>query len=206
MPDVVDLQNRRVLEALWAMTAVEDTFLHVEWSTIDGRRRVDGVAAAERRPWLALVTALAEDRDVLLGVAPRKQPAFGTADMARVLWVRTESKKQVDALKAFRPSPTLVLQEGGTTRMVALWALRQTLGYEWLLRANKRIAHRLGAAKKWSAPEFAFPAPGSCLRAGRSRPVLVHVEFFDSAGYFRPRDVVAGLKDAPDANAWRAAA
>lgn len=195
-----------VLDAVWAMTAVEDHFLRVDWLTRDGYRRQWDVPAAELRAWRGMVEVLSEDRDVTIAAAPRRRPGFGSSDLARCLWARVDSKRQQDALRAFRPSPTLVMQEGETTRLVALWALDRPLGYEWLIRANKRIAHRLGAAKKWSAPEFSFPAPGSCLRTDRVRPVLVHVEFFDSGGLFRPRDVVAGLKDAPDADAWRAAA
>jgi hypothetical protein len=156
--------------------------------------------------WSRMVRALSEDRDVVLSAGSRRRRGMGTCDRAAVLWCRVESRKQADALRRFRPSPTLVVREGESCRMTALWSLRRPLAYEWLLRANKRIAHRLGAAKKWAEPEFTFPAPGSCLRAGRSRPVPVRVEFWQPCAIFTAREVVGHLRDAPNPDAWREAA
>lgn len=156
--------------------------------------------------WVAMVTRMCEDRDVLLAAGSRRQRGHGTCRGARVLWARVEGKKEAAALERFRPRPTLVVREGSTSRMVALWSLRRPLSYDWLVRANRRIAHKLFGPKKWAEAEFMLPCPGSCLRTGRARPVPVHVESFDPAAIYVPREVVGGLKDAPDPNAWREAA
>jgi hypothetical protein len=160
-------------------------------------------AVGDRAGWLRMVQRMSEDRDVLLSAGSRRRRGFGTCASASVLWARCEGKPAMAALLRFRPSPTLVLQEGATTRRTALWALRRPLGYEYLLRANKRIAHALWVPKKHAAPEFVFAAPGSCLRVGRSRPVPVRVEWFDPAALFAAREVVGQLREAPNPNAWR---
>jgi hypothetical protein len=163
-------------------------------------------ACSERRNWIGTVMSQSEDRDVLLSVGLRPRRGFGSCDSARCLWLRTESKKEAQMLARFRPKPTIIVREGSTSRMIALWQMRNPLTYEWLVRANKRIAHKTFSAKKWAAPEFAFPAPGSCLRAGRARPVPVRVEEFNPDAVYTPREVVGRLKEAPDPAAWREAA
>lgn len=199
--------DRRVLEALWLMICAPGYVNRVSWSPAlgdDPGLHYD-FEFDQRDEWVRAVVSAGQDRDVRLAAALRSRRGMGTCSLSRVLWARVEGKKEAAALARFRPCPTLVLREGSTSRMVALWELRQALRYEWVLRGNKRISHALFAPKKWSDLEFTFPAPGSCLRAGRARPVPVHVEFFDPAAMFRPRDIVGGLKEAPDPNAWREA-
>lgn len=156
-----------------------------------GRRLVRRVRAVDERL----------SGQVLLSI-PRKKLGGG-APYATVLWARVEGDKQRKALDRFRPVPPVVVQEGASTRAVAFWPLDRALGWEWIVRANKRIAHRLGTPKKWADPdEFLFPAPGSCLRAGRSRPLPVVMTRLEPV-HFTARQVVGRLKDAPDPNAWR---
>lgn len=161
--------------------------------------------ARDYEGWVRMVQRMSEDRDVVLAAASRRRRGHGSCARAGVLWARVESKREAANLERFRPRPTLLLREGSSCRMVALWSLRRPLGYEWVLRANKRIAHRLFAAKKWADLEFVFPCPGSCLRAGRARPVPVRVVRFEPV-IFEARQVVGGLRDAPDPGAWREAA
>lgn len=157
--------------------------------------------------WLRIVTRMCEDREVLLAAAARPRRGFGSCGSTAVLWARVEGKKDAQALARFRPRPTLLLREGSTSRYVAVWSLRRPLSYDWMVRGNKRIAHKLFAPKKWAGDaEFMFPCPGSCLRVGRARAVPVRLERFDPAALYVARDVVGKLKDAPDPNAWRAPA
>lgn len=134
---------------------------------------------------------------------PRRERGWGTASPSSVLWAATETPDQVKALQRFRPAPTLVLREGSSSRRMALWALERPLAWEWCVRANKRIAHRLRAPKKFADPDlFAVPAPGTCLHLGRARPAPVSVELLEPVAY-TARAVVGRLKDAPDPQAWR---
>ena len=133
----------------------------------------------------------------------KSQRGWGTNSVP-ALHVRVEGKKQADALRRFRPVPTFVIREGSTSRYVAFWMLRAPLT-RWAdsTRANKRIAHALGATKKHAfSGDFWFPVPGSVLRAGRSRPVPVVVARAGIEAY-TVREVVGRLRDAPDPNSWR---
>lgn len=139
---------------------------------------------------------------ISLSAAPRSKPDSMTVAPASVVWARLESGKGADALQRFSPAPTLVLREGKTVKRTAFWALRRPLAYDWALRANKRVAHALGAAKKHADPSFMFTPPG-CEADGK----IVWVEFADEAGtLFMPNQVVAHLRDAPAPRDWRAAA
>lgn len=197
-----------VVQALWLMVAMPGKHTRVAWSRAPGESLDRGlhIDVLCKRGGLKLFTDTvlmkAEDRDVAISVGLRCREGFGSCDSARTLWARVEGKKEAEALMRFRPRPTIVLREGSTSRLVALWTLRNPLSYEWLVRANRRIAHKLFASKRWVEPEFAFPVPGSCLRAGRSRPVPVRVEEFRWRVY-TPKEVVRALKDAPDPDAWR---
>lgn len=156
------------------------------------------------RSELAHYTALLEElnTDVECSML-RPKRGWGTSAVP-ALHVRVEGKKQADRLRNFRPVPTFVIREGSTTRYVALWMLRAPLR-KWSdsTRANKRIAHALGASKKnCFAGDFSFPVPGSVLRAGRKRPVPVVVARAGLEAY-TVREVVGRLRDAPDPESWR---
>jgi hypothetical protein len=143
------------------------------------------------------------DQELEVFVVPRPRVGVQYASESSVLWARVEGKKQWDALKRFRPSPTLVLREGDTTRATALWALDRPLGLEWTRRGCERLAYRLRSARKWADPDgFCVVPPGACLRDGRKRPVPILVAYC-SDGIFSPRQVVGGLKDAPALDSWR---
>lgn len=113
-----------------------------------------------------------------------------------VLWTRVETGRALERLKRFPPGPTAVLREGGTVRHVALWALSEPLAVSKVARANKRIAHAIGAAKKWCDVDFRLSPPGTVLRR-TSRPVAVH-EVGGTGELYAWGDVVGRLRDAPD--------
>ncbi len=138
--------------------------------------------------------------EVLLGVPAVR--AAGGVWQATAFWVRVEGSEQNRWLERLRPEPTLVLREGSSSRRWALWALEHPVRWVGVNRGNRRIAHRVGAPKKWSEPERLWlPAPGACLRRDLARPVPVVVERLEAVAY-SPLEVVGRLKDAPDPDAW----
>lgn len=196
-----------VVTGLWSMLAMPGQFVRVAWSAEPGEPVGRGFhmdyAVGELRDFSRVVLERAEDRDVVVSAGLRSRRGMGSCAQSRVLWARCESRREAEALRRFRPVPSIVLREGSTCRLVALWQLPNPLNYEWVVRANRRIAHKLWGAKKWGTDlEFAFAVPGSCLRAGRARPVPVRVEAF-GGGVYLPRDVVGKLKEAPDPSSWR---
>lgn len=129
---------------------------------------------------------------------PRKTRGWGTVTESTVLWARVEGSVQVARAHAFRPSPTIVLRDGASSRRLLLWALERPLGWSDTVRAGKRLAYALHAVQKHSDPEeLRIPVPGTCLRLGRKRPAAVRVGRL-SYDMFTPRELVGQLKDPPD--------
>jgi hypothetical protein len=142
------------------------------------------------------------DREVRLSL-PRSKRGLQYVARAACLWAVTEGKDPAKKLARFRPAPTIVLREGTSSRLWAIWALNNPAAHEHIVRANKRIAHRLGTAKKWADPDaLLVPAPGSCLREGRARPCPVVVAALQPT-FHTMRQIVGQLRDAPDPMAWR---
>ncbi len=157
-----------------------------------------------RRRFLRAVEMRGVDHELEVTAAPRHPRQLGVAtDEVWCTWVRVETKKAAEKLERFRPAPTIVLREGDSVRRVAFWAMSRRHSVGQAHRANKRLAHALGAAKKWADPdEFRFAPCGCFLRDGRARPVPVLVESCSGA-IWAPRQVYGRLRDAPDPDAWR---
>lgn len=155
-----------------------------------GDRLVDVVRAADER----------RNDEVLLGLPLMRR--FGGAAVATMFWTRVEGSDQEKRLGWFKPAPSLVLREGSSSRRIAFWPLEYPIRWSGVHRGNRNIAHRVGAAKKHAEPERLWiPAPGTCLRRDRARPVPVVVERLDIAT-FTPLAVIGKLKEAPPADAW----
>lgn len=141
------------------------------------------------------------DDEILLGM-PQAKPFNGGVGLVSVLWVRVEGKEQLARARRFRPLPSLVLAEGSSTRRLLMWPLERTINYFDATERNRKIAYCLGAKQKWGNPdELWVPAPGTCLRDGRTRPVPVVVSRL-TLGTFWPDQVTARLKEPPAKDAW----
>ncbi|WCB94461.1 hypothetical protein DSM104299_03198 [Baekduia alba] len=195
------------LGLLWFITAATRGYHLVTWHhAVEGVQR-HWVHVGDLRRYVELIDWLGRGMvpplEIEVSAVPRPSQSHGTAGLSSVFWVRTEGGKQLERLERFRPRPTIVLEEGDSTRRVALWALSVPMNYEWVVRGNKRLAHALRAPKKHAEPEFMFNPPGSCLRDGRARPVLIRTAEVDESRVYKPGEVVGRLKDAPDADAWK---
>jgi len=153
-----------------------------------------------------LVRALDEEYDdeVLLGL-PVNRRGSEHVDTLSVLWARIEGEKQLQFAKKHRPLPSMILQEGTSTRRWLIWSLDRPVPWGVALESNRRLAYAFRGVQKHADPDTLWlPAPGTCLRDGRSRPVPVRVSrmTLDSwdAGV-----VVGGLKSPPE-QVWMGAA
>lgn len=145
---------------------------------------------------------LEQNAQVHLGL-PRQIPDGGAATTTTVLWTTVTGAEQNRRLSWLPLEPDLVIREGNSSRRTCLWALQEPMRWTGVHRANRRIAYRLGAVQKTGEPErLEIPAPGTCLRRDRTRPVPVVVERLVWAVH--PwQQLIGRLKDAPDADAWR---
>jgi hypothetical protein len=111
-----------------------------------------------------------------------------------LIWARTRSSRQAAALRNFRPMPDVVIREGiGYT---AFWALTDALTRDGTLRANRRLAKRLGTPYTACDTNMGFHLPGAVLRTARGRPVPVELVRFEPAVH-AILEVVGRLPDPP---------
>lgn len=143
--------------------------------------------------------------EIGLPVSREALDAGGGPSGASVLWVWAETPDSAErAAFRFPCRPSLVLRIGSSSRRLLLWGLRELVGYEDVVAANKRVAYALRAPQKWAEPEsLRIPLPGTFLRVGRARPAGVLVTLMEPENTYDLEAVVGRLKDPPPADGWR---
>ena len=200
MTPLVPLQP--VLRAIDHVLGWHDRWLPVDRVREDGTRRCwhhtgDGQAL------VTLVTRCDElySDEIHLGL-PEANRGGGPMG-ATFLWARIDGKQQLQRAHRFRPLPSIAVGHNGTRWLI--WPVNQWLPYFDVEERNRKIAYRLGATQKFGLPEeFRLPAPGSCLRVGRARPVPVVCRRLEPV-VFSPDQVTKRLKDPPAKYDWRQA-
>ena len=141
---------------------------------------------------------LAGETDVYLGVAPRRRRAGGREAVApaRVLWVDCDTREASQALEEFSPAPSIVVASGGGDgHRHAYWLLSRPLGLGELERANRALAHALGADPACvDAARVLRPAGTNNFKHDPPRPVCLE------SVHRRRRpveEILAGLPPAP---------
>lgn len=172
------------ITTLWAAVAGGEGWLRVRFES-DGEPVEHWLPALDRRRCVRVLRGVA--RLELRPVVHRTRDNFTTVH-ASVLWCQLTAGKQWLALRRLPPATLLVRDPGSKVRGVALWALDRSLPEDWFVRANRRIAHAVGAPKKGGAPG-AFVRWGDVVEC---RPTV-----------YAAREVVGRLPEAPDPNAWR---
>lgn len=151
------------------------------------RRPRDGKITA--REWFPVgdiscdyfIAAQAPSLDVYVGVAPRMVREGGRAAIGRVwcLWADCDTHEAGLRLMDFDPQPTLVILSGTATNVHAYWALSHPLAPAWAERANRRIAHALGADLK-CADAARILRPPKTLNHKHDPPVRVEIAARDT--------------------------
>lgn len=173
-------------------------------------KRPEGMAQSYWRtdrpgPLADHLLSAARTRDVYVGAAPRDRRA-GTADavpQTHVLWVDCDTPAAVHALSAFQPAPSLIVLTGSVTDGVphaqALWQLRGGLAADHAERANRRLAHALGADMRATDRARILRPPGS--RNWKHEPARPVVCIRCEATSFAPAEIVGDLPDPPQRRA-----
>lgn len=134
--------------------------------------------------------------NVYVGAAPRVRESGRAADVERVwtLWADADSEQAVEALRRFRPLPSIVVRTS-PGRLQALWPLRVAVAPAWARRANRRLAHALGADMAATDPARILRAIGS-HNFKHSPPTPVACARLE-LDVFEMRDVAGALPDVP---------
>jgi hypothetical protein len=144
------------------------------------------------RPFTRLVAAA----DVAIGPVPRSaQDQFALA-ASWVLWARLERPACAAKLARLPVGPTLVVREARSSRRTALWALSRPLSGDWITRANERLAYALGGRRGAGDASALIASPFTGSNWIEYETDEIHTA----------RQIVSGLSDAPDKDAWRRAA
>ena len=137
----------RFLAAL-AGSAGRGELLELRYRLDDGQRMGQVFDPPTRLRGLATrAVALGRRTDVYVGCAPRTRRHGGRDAVKRafVLWADCDGEHAVAALADFEPAPSIVIASGTGSNCHAYWPLTEPLAAEEIERANRRLAHALGA-------------------------------------------------------------
>lgn len=147
-------------------------------------------------------TRLIDVDDAFISPVPRAHPDDLSWAETRVLWARLETPACAAKLASLRVGPTLVIREAGSSRRTALWALSGALEGDWIIRANERLAYALKGRRRDASPTSVIPSPFTRITRGRVRPSRCFIEY-ESENCATAREIVGGLRDAPERHDWR---
>lgn len=139
--------------------------------------------------------------DVYVGVAIRRDCGGGKSslDEIQTLWVDCDNADSVAALSRFAPAPAMVVRSSARG-CHGYWPLTSPLTIAAAERANRRLAHTLGACRSAVVNAAAILRPPQTWNLKYQPPAAV--ELLRLTGEcFNARDVVGALSDPPGASA-----
>jgi hypothetical protein len=176
-------------------------FLELRYRLDDGQRMGQLFDRPTRLRRLATrALALGRRTDVYVGCAPRTRRHGGrdAVERALVLWVDCDGDDAVEALEHFDPQPSIVIASGTASNCHAYWPLTEPLAADEIERANRRLAHALGADPASADAARILRVP-STLSHKHQPPVPVDALRLDVNRRLAPADVTSGLPDPPPA-------
>jgi hypothetical protein len=188
----------RFLAAL-AGSAGRGELLELRYRLEDGQRMGQVFDRPTRLRGLATrAVALGRRTDVYVGCAPRARRHGGRDAVKRafVLWADCDGEHAVAALEDFEPAPSIVIASGTGSNCHAYWPLVEPLAAEELERANRRLAHALGADPASADAARILRVP-STLSHKHVPPTPVKAIRLDAEARVSALDVVGSLPDPP---------
>jgi hypothetical protein len=188
----------RFLAAL-AGPADRGELLELRYRLDDGQRMGQVFDRPTRLRALATrAIALGRRTDVYVGCAPRIRRHGGRDAVARafVLWADCDGDDAIAALQDFEPQPSIVIASGTGSNCHAYWPLAEPLPRDEVERANRRLAHALGADPAYADAARILRVP-STLSHKHAPPTPVDALRLDTGRRLSAADVVDGLPDPP---------
>jgi hypothetical protein len=147
----------------------------------------------ERGGAVEMIGRLGRSADTYIGVAPRRRRHGGRAAIERVhvLWVDCDGPESIAALGRFSPAPSMIVRSGSGRH--AYWSLWPPVAPAEAERANRRLAHQLGADMVATDAARILRPPGT-LNFKTDPPRAVEVERLEVA-VFTVEEVAGHLPD-----------
>lgn len=136
--------------------------------------------------------------DVFIGCAPRVERGDGgKQNVARAwcLWVDCDTPEAAAKLAQFKPQPTLTIASGTGTNVHGWWSLAGPVPSRWIEKANRRLAHHLGADPRCAEVARILRPPGT--RNWKHDPPAAVTIVGGNPGHVRLVEMVASLPDPP---------
>jgi DNA primase RepB-like protein len=188
----------RFLAAL-AGSAIRGDLIELRYRLDDGQRMGQVFDRPDRLRGLATrALALGRRTDVYVGCAPRSRRHGGrdAVERAHVLWADCDDDDAVAALQEFEPAPAIVIASGSGLNCHAYWPLTEPLDRDEVERANRRLAHALGADPASADAARILRIPGT-LSHKHGPPTAVDAIRLDTDKRVDAADVVGSLPDPP---------
>jgi hypothetical protein len=185
--------------AALAGTAGRGELIELRYRLDDGQRMGQVFDRPDRLRGLATrAIALGRRTDVYVGCAPRTRRHGGRDAVARafVLWAGCDGEDAVAALCDFEPVPAIVVASGSGSNCHAYWTIDAPLGRDDVERANRRLAHALGADPASADAARILRVPGT-LSYKHDPPTAVEAIRLDAGRRVDVADVVGSLPDPP---------
>src|SRR4051794_6537406 len=188
----------RFLAAL-AGSAGPGELLELRYRLEDGQRMGQVFDRPDRLRGLATrALALGRRTDVYVGCAPRTRRHGGRDSVNRAfpLWAGCDGENAGAALPGVEPPPAAAIPSGTGSNCHAYWPLSQPLARDDVERANRRLAHALGADPASADAARILRVPGT-LSHKHDPPTVVDALRLEPGGRVNVADVVGGLPDPP---------
>lgn len=172
------------------------SYIEARYRRPDGRGMAQRFTGTKPEPgFIDWILATGRETDVYLGVAPRSQRRGrrDSIEHAHALWVDADTPESIEALERFTPAPAIVVHSGNGRHFY--WPLYPPLEADHLERANRRLAHALGADSRSTDAARILRPPGTFNHKG-GEPVAVEIERLE-VEVFTAREVVGDLADPP---------
>lgn len=179
-----------------------DGFIEVRYRLLDrpgmGRQFFALKVPESTRALTRFITEQGQQTDVYVAVAPRarEEGTRGAIERVHVLWADVDGVEALQALRSFRPRPSMFVRSGSADSGHAYWALDQPVTAGEAERWNRRLAHSLGADMRSTDAARILRPPGT-LNHKHDPPAPVELAHLDIE-VFSPAEVVGNLPDPPE--------
>jgi hypothetical protein len=176
--------------------APQDAFVEVRF------RRSTGMGQSFRRAdafneIVSEVAAHARQRDVFVGVIPRRWRRGGRRDLVRdaaLVWADCDGSRSVAALQRFEPAPSMVVASGTGSNCHAYWLLAEPIPLDVVESTNRQLARALEAdVGSWDAARILRPAGTTNWKT--EPPAAVRTVTFGCAARVDLPELRSGLPD-----------